>query len=186
MDNNLCNPKTIRKVEVFGVLLSLVIIATLIYGIVNIGNIGDTIKEEIYYLGIPGIILSSMFLDFFPQLVSPFIVLASAIIAGFNPHLAILFVILGSSIGATLGFILGKKYMFVIANRLISQNKIKKMTLMMNKYGKWAVSLTAISPLPYLPILIGALNFSKRNFIIYGLIPRAIGLTIFGYLISIL
>jgi len=181
-----CNPKIVKKIEITGVLLSLIIVATIIYGITNINSIENLVTGNVYYYGILGIIFSAMILDLFPQIVSPFVVLAATIVAGLNIPLAIFLVVLGSTIGATIGFFLGKKYMFVLVGCLVNQKKVEKMTLMMNKYGRWAISLTAMSPFPYLPIVFGMLNLSKRNFIIYGLIPRAIGLTLFGYLISFL
>lgn len=52
------------------------------------------------------------------------------------------------------------------------------------KKRKIIVPIAAISPLPYLPVLLGAMNFSKQNFIIYGLIPRALSFIIFGYIIQ--
>ena len=180
-----CNPKTIRFVETLSVLISLIAIALLFYSLLNTNTIDDTLKEGIIAYGIPGVIISSALLDLIPQFISPFIILATIIVAGVNPLLAIFLVILGSTIGATIGFSLGKKYMFQVVYCLVKPRTINKMTNLMNRYGKWAVSLAAISPLPYLPILIGALNFSKRNFLLYGLLPRAIGLTLFGILVNL-
>lgn len=181
-----CNQKTIKEIEIISLVLSLIILGVFIYSLFNIGDIENTLKEEIYTYGLPGLFLVSIFLDLVPQFFSPFIVLATAIIAGLNVNLAIFIVASGSTVGATIGFILGKKYMFSLVDCLIKPEKTVKMTRMINKHGKWIVPVTAISPLPYVPLVIGALNFSKKNFIIYGLIPRIIGLTIFGYLINLI
>jgi membrane protein YqaA with SNARE-associated domain len=184
--SNSCNPRILKRVEVLSVVFGLVIVAIFLYSLTNMQSIEEDLKEEVYYYGVPGIFLVSAILDFIPQFFSPFIILATVIVAGLNVHLAIFIVTAGSTVGSVIGFILGKKYMFRIVDCLVAPKKVKQMTELMNKHGKWIVPVAAITPLPYVPIVFGALNFSKNNFIIYGLIPRAIGLIIAGYLIALI
>lgn len=149
----------------------------------NIGIIQDKITSGVYIYGIPGIFLIGILLDLIPQIVSPNAILAIVLLAGLNVHISIFVIVAGSTIGSVIGYLLGKKYMFRIVNCTVRPKNVIKMTNSMNLHGKWAVPLAALTPLPYLPILIGALNFSKKNFIIYGLIPRALGIILTGYII---
>ena len=175
----------IHAVEIFGTLLSLFVIAFLIYGFLNVDSLGILVNEKIYTYGIPALFAISAFLDLIPQFISPMVVLGSAILAGVNTELAIAVVVLGSAIGSSLGFLIGKNYMQDAVDMLTSDKKSKKLESLVNKYGKWIVPIAAISPLPYLPMVLGAMKMSTRNFIIYGLLPRALSLIVVGYLTAL-
>ena len=175
--------KTIKFVSAF---ITLSMLALVIYSLVNISFLNKEVSSLIYDYGAIALFAISILLDLIPQLISPIIALSTGIITGINVHYAIIATILGSTIGSVIGFVLGKKYMFDAVDVIISEKSTETLTNLTNKYGKIIVPLAAISPLPYLPVFLGAMNFSKRNFVIYGIIPRVISLIAFGYLTSIL
>jgi len=72
--------------------------------------------------------------------------------------------------------------MFEAVDALSPKKSTKKLTYLTNKYGKIVIPIAAVSPLPYLPVVLGTMNLSKRNFIIYGLVPRALGIIAYGIL----
>ena len=157
----------------------------IIYGLTNLSFLNEEFSSLIYDYGALALFVISILLDLVPQLISPVIALGTGIIAGINVHYAIFATVLGSMLGSVIGFALGKKYMFDIVDILVSEKSIARVTNLTNKYGKVIVPIAAISPLPYLPVFLGAVNFSKKNFVIYGIIPRIFSIIIFGYLISI-
>tara|TARA_Y100000310_G_C20515630_1_gene731039 strand:+ start:433 stop:984 length:552 start_codon:yes stop_codon:yes gene_type:complete len=174
--------KRLRGVVVISnILASMVIIFLIILSLLYTNYLDKELTGVVESYGPPALFLTSFFLDFIPQIISPILVLGAGIFAGINIHLAIISTIAGSTIGSLIAFFLGKKYMFRAVDILASKKKVNRMTLLVNKYGKIIVPLTAISPLPYLPVVLGAINMSKRNFIIYGLVARALSLTIWGY-----
>jgi len=175
-----------RTVTFVSVLIILVVLALVLYGITNLGPISEETTILINNYGTPALFIISIFLDLIPQMVSPIIALAAGLIAGINIYYAILATILGSAIGSIIGFAIGKKYMFEAVDVLTTKKSINKLTDLTNKYGKIVIPIAAISPLPYLPVAIGAMNFSKRDFIIFGLIPRAISIAVYGFLFSLL
>jgi len=96
--------------------------------------------------------------------------------------------------GALIGHFIGRKfgrpilYVTFKGNRLISDNLIAKADQLFNKYGVWAVLISAFTPIPYKLIAIGSgvLDFDRRSFLIASLIGRScrfmlIGLLIFFY-----
>jgi len=174
---------TIRAIALLVTITSFVLI---LYTLINSESLRQATSIQIQTYGISALFLSSLLLDLIPQLLSPAMALAAAILAGINTNLAILITILGSTIGSIIGFALGKKYMFRAVDILTTRQSAQKLTYLTNRYGKIIIPLAAISPLPYLPVLFGAMNFTKRNFIIYGLIPRAIGIIIYGYMVNLL
>jgi uncharacterized membrane protein YdjX (TVP38/TMEM64 family) len=144
--------------------------------------LSDKVSVQLQTYGAPALFFITLILDLIPQIISPVVAMITAIVIGMNIYLAIIATILGSTIGSFIGFMLGKKYMFDAVNAMASKKSIDRLTDLTNKYGKIIVPLAAISPIPYLPVLLGAINLSKKNFIIYGLIPRTIGIILFGYI----
>jgi membrane protein YqaA with SNARE-associated domain len=181
--NNKSRKRVIRTVEVVGVIITLVVLSFLVYGLTNMSAINNQVDRQISIYGGQALFLISFILELFPQFISPVVVLGTGILAGINPWVATIGVILGSLLGSLLGFFLGRKYMFDLVNIVIRKRRVEKMTGLMNKYGKVIVPIAAISPLPYIPIILGSLNLSWKNFIFYGLIPRAVSIALYGYLI---
>jgi len=171
-----------KKIKIVLVLVSLIFLAFLAFTLTNIYLFQTGIATSVQTYGIPALFLISLLLDLIPQFISPVVVLGLGILAKINIYAAIISVILGSTIGSTLGFSLGKKYMFDAVNALAKRKNVNKMTELINKYGKIIIPLAAISPLPYIPVVLGAINLSKKNFLVYGLIPRILSLIAWGYI----
>jgi len=131
--------------------------------------------------GVMGLFLINFFLEFVPQIITPFATLLMSLITILNPHVVIIAVVLGSFCGSITGYFIGRKYGFPLLYDLFEKKKADKAVSFMKKYGNPAVLLAAISPFPYIPMVIGALGMSKKRFIFFGLIPRALGLIGIGY-----
>jgi membrane protein YqaA with SNARE-associated domain len=175
------NKKNLRLiVEITATLFAIAITALLIITFLNLEYIKESSSNLIYSYGLPALFLVSALLEIVPQYLSPIVTSGVAIIAGLSPLYVIPTAILGSMLGSTIGYILGKKYMKKAIDIMASKESIEKLEELTNKYGKAVVALAAISPLPYLPLGIGALNFSTKNFVIYALIPRALSFIVYG------
>lgn len=179
------NKKKIQAaIKAGATLVTIVSLVLIFYTLINYETLEQEFSSQVQNYGIPSLFTLSLLLDLIPQLISPIVILATAIVAGVNIHYAIIITILGSATGSLIGFTLGKKYMYTAVNILTSEKAARRLTNLTNKYGKIVVPIAAISPLPYLPVLLGAMNFSQKNFLIYGLLPRAISFIVFGYLIK--
>ena len=181
------NKKKIKAtIKAGAALVTIVSLVLIFYTLINPETLQQQFSTQVQNYGIPSLFILSLLLDLIPQLISPVVILAAAILAGINIHYAVAITILGSTIGSVIGFALGKKYMYEAVSLTTSPKAAQKLTNLTNKYGKIVVPLAAISPLPYLPVLLGAMNLTKKNFIIYGLIPRALSFIIFGYIVQII
>ena len=178
--------KTKKVIEFTSVFITLLILSLFAYSITNITSLEKETSSLIQNYGIPSLFIISIFLDLIPQYISPIIILAIAIITNINIYYATIAIILGSTIGSIIGYTIGRKYLHNAVDLLSSRKSTKRIIELTNNYGKIIIPLAAVSPIPYLPIVIGAIQFSKRNFIIYGLIPRAISLAIYAYIFSII
>ncbi|MBT7101980.1 hypothetical protein HN935_00535 [archaeon] len=172
-----------KAVGIISISVSVVVIALMIYGLMNAGAISEQMSSQIEDYGAIALFFMSIIFDLIPQIISPVAAMVMAVVMGVGLYPAIIATILGSTIGSTIGFILGKKYMFDAVNAMTSEKAVERLTSLTNRYGRIVVPLAAISPVPYLPVLLGAMNFSKRNFIIYGLIPRALSIIILSSII---
>jgi len=179
--------KTKKKViKVTSVFITLLILAVLIYSIANVAILKEETSSLIKDYGVPALFIISIFLDLIPQYISPVVVLGIAILANMNIYYTTAAIILGSAIGSIIGYTIGKKYLHNAVDIFSTKKSTKKLTDLINNYGKIIIPLAAASPVPYLPVVIGTMQFSKRNFIIYGLIPRALSLAIYAYFFSII
>jgi len=178
--------KTKKVIKVASMLITLAIAIAIAYVIASMVFFNQGSSPLIQKYGTPALFLISAFLDLIPQYISPILALVAAIAAGTNIYYATIATILGSTVGAIIGYAVGKKYLYQAIDILSTKKSMKKITALTNDYGKIIIPLAAVSPIPYLPVAIGAMQFSKRNFIIYGLIPRALGIAVYAYLFSII
>jgi len=145
--------------------------------------IEDKISESVKQYGIIPIFILSILLDLIPQYISPHILAVIGNFFDINMILVITVMVIGSIIGSMTGFEIGsrlKKSNLIVD--FVGKKKTKKFEESINKKGKYIVSLAAISPLPYIPLIIGMIHMKRRNFIFYGVIPRIIGLIVIGLL----
>jgi membrane protein YqaA with SNARE-associated domain len=171
--------KSIRIVVIFTILITL---AILFFSFSGIAFSNEDISYRITKYGLPSLFILSLVFDMIPQIISPIVTLSVAIAAGIKVYFAVPTVILGSLIGSIISFSVGKKYMFSAVKVLAKNSHAEKLTHLVNRYGKIIVPIAALSPLPYLPVVIGSMNMTRRNFIIFGLIPRAVSFIIYGLL----
>lgn len=182
----LSKKKVKKGIDVTSIIITIASLILIVYTIINSSSLQSQFQAQVQFYGIPSIFVLSFFLDLLPQLLSPMAIMIAGIVAGISTPLAIATTSLGSLIGSIIGFAIGKKYMYSAVQLTTSERNAQKLTHLTNKYGKIIVPLAAISPLPYLPILLGAMNFTKKNFIIYGLLPRVASLIVVGCLTKII
>lgn len=145
-------------------------------------KVAHFLTTSIARYGIVSLFFINFLLDFIPQLMTPYSTLVSFLFVGFNPQFVIWFTITGALAGSMLGFEVGRKYGEEVVEDFVKKKTITKITRFMNNYGgKVALLIAAISPLPYIPMIVGSLNMTRKNFIVYGLLVRFFGLLIVGY-----
>jgi len=165
-------------VIVIAVLITVFAIFSLVFGIYNYAFFESQVNEKIESFGLIGLFLLSFFVDLVPQYISPHIGILSAALLGFDPMLVVLVVIAGSMAGSVIGYELGRIYGCDFVRGMIGQRRINKVERFFNEKGKWAVALAAVSPVPYIPLALGAFKMVRKNFVIFGLIPRVLGIVV--------
>mgnify|MGYP001599873369 CR=1 FL=1 len=177
------NPKLKRKIEIIGIIVSLIVIAISIVSLLFYGFYREKLTEGILTSGKILMFLSIIFLEFIPQMLSSHFPLIVSIISGINVFEAVIIAIFASLISTLLAFELGKKFGWKFVCSLFEPKKLIKITNFWNKYGKWFVFVSAFTPLPYFPLVFGALQMSRKNMWLFGILPRTISFAVLGYLV---
>jgi len=123
---------------------------------------------------------------FFPIPPDPLLISISII----RPEIAIWLGILttvSSVIGAVIGHWLGKIFGRPLLLKISSNFMIYKAERLINKYGIWAILISAFTPIPYkiFAISAGVFNFDRRKFILMSIIGRGLRFLSLAILISI-
>ncbi len=131
-----------------------------------------------------GIFLFTTLLELSIQLIGPDVLVAAGILSKLNVFYLLLAITLGSWVGGFIGYYIGKVNGELIMSIFISQKKFRKGVEVFRKYGDLGMTILALTPLPYFPIVAGIFQMRFRNFLLYALLPRTIRWFGLAYLIS--
>ena len=172
---------TRRNLEIIDTIIILVLIGVSVISVLNYNQVKSEISNTVTVYGLVAIFLLIFFLELVPQFLDPTLVTVAGIISGLGFHQVIIVSIVSSLLGSIAGFWLGEKYGYEHFRVFFKPDTMKKVLNFWNKYGKAFVIVGALLPLPYFPIIYGALKMRNWDFFLYGLIPRAVNFLIFGY-----
>ncbi len=174
------NPKIRREVEIFDTAFAIVIVVLFIIALLNYNFFKDVAQDWILLYGGFGLIVISFLLDLIPQLFDPGFMVFLAMAIGMSLFSATIFITIGSFFGGLVGYELGRKYGFRFICPLFERNDMEKTLNFWQKYGKFIAFLGALLPLPYFPLIFGALGMKRKEFVFWGLIPRIMSFIIFS------
>lgn len=179
-DKKFSKSKIRKEIEIVDVLMIFIILGVYLFILFHSSNLIETAEEKINSYGSWGLLISSFILELVPQLFDPGFGVFIAMAAGMTLFRATVIIIIGSLFGGYLSYEIGRKYGLKIISYLFKKEILDKTIFFFNKYGKYLLLVGALTPLPYFPIIFGALGLSREKFIFYGLIPRAISFILFG------
>ena len=136
--------------------------------------LSNLISGNLKAYGLLALFLASAILDGFPQYISPQLLAFNAALLGFGFFETILVLYLGSAIGSIITFEIGYGVKKKVAYAFVKKKTIERFEKWINRKGVWVIFVTAISPLPYIPILFGILHVQRKNFLLFGVLPRII------------
>lgn len=177
------NPKIRRRIEISGIIISAFILIFGVFSLMFYGFYKEAITKEIFIYGKTALFFGVAFLEFIPQILSSYFPLIIAVTSGIYPLDATIISVISSLLSSVLAFEIGKKFGWKFACSLAKPKKLIKIARSWDKYGKWYVFFSAISPLPYFPIIYGSLGMSRKNMWFFGIIPRIISYIFIGYLL---
>ncbi len=169
------------------IVVSLFVVLTLIIALnyTFIENIlRQYLEDQISTFGYSAIFASIFILESIPQ---PFLsgLVPLTIGIGFNLTFATLLTLaIISSITANyLAYFIGKHGGDRATSLLIREKNYKKSVDWFNRHGIKTISILALSPLPYFPVMGGIFKMKFKDFTLYAIIPRIFHFIIFSSLI---
>lgn len=161
-----------RYFKFFSWAVAIAILALFITGIIYRTFLWGQIEGGIAKYGYIGLFVLVFLLDFLPQYISTYAPVTSALLFGMDPFAVCIVSIFASGFGSLLAFEIGLNASRRFINDITEKKEHKKLEQDVNKWGKWIMLLGALTPLPYVPMIFGALKITRRNFYIYGVAPR--------------
>ncbi|MBD3252496.1 hypothetical protein GF386_02090 [Candidatus Pacearchaeota archaeon] len=177
------NKKLMRTYIVISLILILLLIILINYRTLS-ELTGGFLEEQIRTWGYLGIIVFVFVLELIPQ---PFLSALVPFTTGLLFNLDLLYLIIITVLfGITANYVayfIGIHYGDSVAGFFVSRKNYKKSLRWFDKYGKISITLLALTPLPYFPVMGGVFKMTPREFSIYAIIPRIFHFIIFIYLI---
>jgi undecaprenyl-diphosphatase len=176
------NPRFRKKVEIIDLLIAMFVLALAIISLLNYNFFRTKATTEILLYGKLGIFLVGFILDLIPQIFDTAFIFFIAMATSTGLFSTTLFILLGSAAGGLLGYEIGRKYGFRFISPLFSKKIMKKTIQFWDKYGKFYVFLSvwSFTPLPYFPLIFGALGMKRKDFWAWGIIPRMLNFIVFA------
>jgi membrane protein YqaA with SNARE-associated domain len=142
------------------------------------------IEENILIYGYFAVFVFGFLADFIMQPIGPELPGSIGLIFDLNFYYIFWVVLAGSYLGSISSYFVGKSFLEEDIKALCK--KRVKHCKMFKKYGKFALLIACLTPVPYVPFcwLAGASRMSFVDFIIYGLIPRAFRIFIVLFIVS--
>lgn len=167
-----------RIIRIFAWVVLALTLFFFVYGITNYSAIKDMSQSAVQNYGLPAMFLISFFLDLFPQFLSGHNLVLVAGILSFNPFSVIVVVLIATFLASVVGFWLGKNLEEDVFKEIFGKKIYNKIDKGMKKYGRWYSAVSAVTPLPYVPIIYWALDMEWKDFLLFGVIPRMVGFVV--------
>jgi len=180
--------KLLRTLSYF---LGLAILALFIYALINFGllqnQLETSLENQILKYGYISIFIIAILLEGLPQpFVSAIFPFITGVVLGLDFKLLLLITIAGAILSGFVAYAIGIIYGKKIAIKIAGKENYQTYHDLFKRYGKLGMTIIALTPLPYFPILAGVFKMNLGDFIRFAVIPRIFHFLIFGYLASLL
>lgn len=162
------------KTKIFWVVFITILI--ILIGIISVNSdlINSFVKENVGVYGYPAIFLFSFLTDVIDQPIVPEIPAILGVVYGLDVLFVFLYAAAGISLVSLINFNIGRKVFKYKLEEFCSKNKNIKYYNLFQRYGKWALLLAALTPLPYVTFvwLSGAFEMKFKTFFVFGMLGK--------------
>ena len=176
--------KTTKKILFWAVILAILALGFIYYTPIQ-NTLSDFLEDQIAILGYYGIFISVFLLELIPQpLISALLPFTTGLLLDLKFFNLLLILLIGSITANYLAYFIGIIYGEKMARYFISEKNYNKSVQWFDKYGMSFMTILALTPLPYFPIMGGIFHMTFKEFTMYAIIPRIFHLVIFSFLIG--
>ncbi len=163
-----------KIVKAFLWTLNILIILLLVWSLVNYKFLNQEVTQLVQVWGLIAMIFLVVLLEGAPVFMGSGVVVATVYTLGvFNTwfilFLFLVFALVGNVIYYVFGYYSGRKIF-----KYFSKKDVRRYEKLFDKYGRRAMVVMAVSPIPYLPTLAGVFRMSSPKLIAETLILRTI------------
>ncbi len=182
--------KNIKIIKAISFTIALIVLAFFIYSLVNYkvlkNQVESSIDNQVEKYGYWAVFTLSFILEISPQpIASAIIPFTNGLILGLDPLALFSATLLGAILASFVAYAIGLRYGKSLTIKITGEETYEKYNKYFKKYGKAGMSLLALTPIPYFPIIGGLFKMKFKDFIIYAIIPRIIHLVVFGYILTL-
>jgi len=159
-------------------ILNLLLIFILVWSIINYKILDREATKLVITGGLVAMIVLAILLEGAPVFIGSSVVVAAMLtLNAFNPwfilFIFLLSAIMGNILYFYLGYFLGEKIL-----KYFPKKDVKKYKSLFKKYGRNAMLIMAVSPIPYLPTLAGVFRMNSKQHILETVVVRLIRHTV--------
>ena len=160
------------------VILGIFIILIFFLALIFLNQIKSEIFSLISFYGYPAIFFVTIIVETLAQPIGPEIPLLAGRILGLKATFTISITILGTIIASIINYKVGSLFY----EKVCKDERCTKYVGLYEKYGKYALLVASIGPVPYVPFcwFSGAFGLSVKEFLYFGIIPRIFRIIIVG------
>lgn len=152
----------------------------------NFGSVKNFISGAISSYGYPAVFLIVYIIDLFEGPLNPESIGTFALIIGLNAFIVIPIVVAADFIGCLTSFYVGHRHLHTKVKMSCSKKNHANYCNFFYKYGKWALLVAMLTPLPNILFvwLAGSFRMGLKDFLIFGSVPSAIRIGLLLMLVS--
>ena len=170
-----------RLVKVSLNVITIIFIILLIYTAINFKTIKSQISDYMAVGGYFFLFVICFIFESIPTLIGPNYFLFIAELLDFDFYTVLAILILSTTLSGILSYYLGlraRKYVEL----WIDNDKLKEYDDFVHHHGKWALPLLVISPIPYLPAIMGIFKVKFSFFLFVLTLLRELKYVLFAYM----
>ena len=173
-----------RKDKIFWVIFLMTLVVLIAIVFFNIGTLNSFIKSYLNIYGYPAVFVFSALSNSFDQPIGPDAVAVAGRLVGLDVLYVFIFAVAGTWFMDILNYNLGKRVFSERVKASCSTKKYNNYCKLFFKYGRFALLISALLPIPeiFMEWLAGAFHMNKRDFFFCAMLPKAfrIGLVLLG------
>lgn len=165
-------------------LFSLLVLILFLIVLFFLNRIESELYNLIFVYGYLAIFSVSFVVDILAQPIGPELPLIAAKTIGLDMILTSLLIIIGSTLASFFSYKIGK----IFYPRLCRDKKCEKYFSLYKRYGKYGLLVASLGPVPYVPFcwFSGAFGLPIKQFIYFGILPRAIRIISVSFILILL
>ena len=180
--------KHIQRVKVISLIIASIILAVFILSLINYRVLNVVIEEsfrmQVDRYGYIAISVIAFLVEILPQpIVSALFPFANGLMFGLDFSTLLIFTMTGALLSNFVAWIIGTGLSKRYGPQLVGEENYEKNIRYFRKYGRPGISILALTPLPYFPILTGLFRMKLWEFLVFAILPRTCHFLLFGYLI---